>query len=578
MPRFTRSQTYRVVRLPGAKRRRYLGVVVKWGGVIVIGLAVLIAVQLLYPSGLTRPFVHISGVARGFMSQPSFDHYLSEIDKQTLDIRMSDKVYHATAINVGISIDKSAIKDEAYDYHLAERLKPFSLFKRDVAVEPKRNVESATLSAYVDKLIDEAAVKPVNASATKQPDGSYQLVPAKAGISYDKEGIIRALVGVPLLPKVELSFVGRKQIPMVSDKTVEVAIAQASELRSKSLNVIIADQTIMVTGQQLATWASITTDPTKGTAGLTYDKTVIDNWLQSVAGFVYSPATPTLIYRTDGVEQSRTGGIIGRAVDADKTALAIITALADKSPKNVTATIIPIDLGQKFVDSYTPTSQGVQALINNWQTSHGGQTAVYFQELAGQNRAAVANQNTLFQAASVYKLYVFDFLLNGVANHTIDPTTQLAEGKDIAACVSAMILVSDNPCPEAAVAKYGWDAINNFVSGQGLPAVGFLDGNSAVTAAGVGTYLQKLQAGSLLSPEDTVTVLGYMGSQKYRSGIPAGLPAATVQDKVGFIAGIWNDAAIVHSPKGDYVLVVLTNGAGGALAIADLASQLDAIL
>jgi hypothetical protein len=87
------------------------------------------------------------------------------------------------------------------------------------------------------------------------------------------------------------------------------------------------------------------------------------------------------------------------------------------------------------------------------------------------------------------------------------------------------------------------------------------------------SYLSKLNAGSLMNATDTASLLDKMQRQVYRSAIPAGSVGSTVQDKVGFYGAYWHDAAIVHTAKATYILVVFTNGPGAG-AIKDLAAQI----
>jgi beta-lactamase class A len=66
-----------------------------------------------------------------------------------------------------------------------------------------------------------------------------------------------------------------------------------------------------------------------------------------------------------------------------------------------------------------------------------------------------------------------------------------------------------------------------------------------------------------------------MKGNVYVSGIPTGIPSAEVANKVGFIDGYLHDAAIVYSKKGDYVLVIMTNGSSWK-NIAALAKEIEA--
>ena len=66
-----------------------------------------------------------------------------------------------------------------------------------------------------------------------------------------------------------------------------------------------------------------------------------------------------------------------------------------------------------------------------------------------------------------------------------------------------------------------------------------------------------------------------MKENVYVSGIPTGVPGATVADKVGFMDGLLHDAAIIYSTKGDYVLIIMTNGSSWG-NIAALAKEIEA--
>ena len=68
-----------------------------------------------------------------------------------------------------------------------------------------------------------------------------------------------------------------------------------------------------------------------------------------------------------------------------------------------------------------------------------------------------------------------------------------------------------------------------------------------------------------MNSSDTDRLLGLMKRQKYRDGIPAGtgLPVA---DKVGFVDDVIHDAGIVYSPKGTYVLVIMTTSNWSGIA------------
>ena len=64
-----------------------------------------------------------------------------------------------------------------------------------------------------------------------------------------------------------------------------------------------------------------------------------------------------------------------------------------------------------------------------------------------------------------------------------------------------------------------------------------------------------------MNEENKNKLYGLMSRQQFRQGIPTGVgDKAVVYDKIGWLDEIVNDAAIVHGGKGDYILVIMTNG------------------
>ena len=86
--------------------------------------------------------------------------------------------------------------------------------------------------------------------------------------------------------------------------------------------------------------------------------------------------------------------------------------------------------------------------------------------------------------------------------------------------------------------------------------------NNVGTAQGLMTVLARLAEGTAVSPSASKEMVGILRAQKFREGIPAGLPAGvTVAHKTGSFRGVYHDAAIVEVPgRGPFVLVVLTRG------------------
>lgn len=87
--------------------------------------------------------------------------------------------------------------------------------------------------------------------------------------------------------------------------------------------------------------------------------------------------------------------------------------------------------------------------------------------------------------------------------------------------------------------------------------------NNRVTAAGLCNAMRLIEEGKAISPEASKAMLDILHQQRFRSGIPAGLPDdARVAHKTGEISTVAHDAGIVYLDGRDaYVVVILTEWA-----------------
>jgi beta-lactamase class A len=87
--------------------------------------------------------------------------------------------------------------------------------------------------------------------------------------------------------------------------------------------------------------------------------------------------------------------------------------------------------------------------------------------------------------------------------------------------------------------------------------------NNRVTAAGLCDAMRLIEEGKAISPEASRAMLDILHQQRFRSGIPAGLPQeARVAHKTGEISTVAHDAGIVYLDGRDaYVVVILTEWA-----------------
>lgn len=137
--------------------------------------------------------------------------------------------------------------------------------------------------------------------------------------------------------------------------------------------------------------------------------------------------------------------------------------------------------------------------------------------------------------------------------------------------VELMIIDSDNTAANILIRRLGQDNIN-----VGIDRLGCQDtrlnwmlmtdeilvsgDDNPISCPDLLLTLRKLYNGECVSPELDREMIAIMSRQNYRSRIPAGLPAGTrVANKTGSLSWVVNDAAIVFTERGDYILCVLNS-------------------
>jgi beta-lactamase class A len=141
-----------------------------------------------------------------------------------------------------------------------------------------------------------------------------------------------------------------------------------------------------------------------------------------------------------------------------------------------------------------------------------------------------------------------------------------------------MIKLSNNECAIDFLYKVGYQGVTNDAQAIGAKSTSFM-GNDGIksTANDEALFLSLLYSGQILSQQSSRDrLITAMKGNVYRQGIPSGIPNARVADKVGFLDALLHDASIVYSPKGTYVLIILTNNASWG-NIAELAKEIESV-
>lgn len=196
-----------------------------------------------------------------------------------------------------------------------------------------------------------------------------------------------------------------------------------------------------------------------------------------------------------------------------------------------------------------------------------------------------SNEHKLYEAGSLYKLWVMgeverqisvgDLAEDQVISENasvinayfgIDP--QYAEESDIvsytvAEALDQMITVSDNYSALLLSKTISPKNLALFAANNGFAETEVGKTNvSMTTAYDAAQFFRKLYNGELVNKGASQKMIDILKRQEINDRIPNKLPKGTiVAHKTGDIDNFTNDAGIVYSPKGDYIIVLLSQTA-----------------
>jgi len=252
------------------------------------------------------------------------------------------------------------------------------------------------------------------------------------------------------------------------------------------------------------------------------------------------------------------------------------------SPLVVSARAVP-----HVTTAAVPAPRDAAALVVDLQqliAGGGASVGVTVVELGGTDQLAWSvDGDVVFTAASTYKLVALMMEAQNIASGATDPNGLVCfvpsdyeagwfDDYSPGACFTRNELASraakesDNTAGHMLVRDVGGaEALNAWAAAAGLTSSAFFDGNTT-TATDLATLWVAEAAGELGGPAAQAWLYPLLTDTTTEAGVPAGTPSdTTVVHKTGALDAVENDAALVTSgPDGDYVIVVMTDGLGGA--------------
>ena len=536
-----------------------------------------VAYQLLYPYETTLPFARNGDVNVGNRPRNELSAELQkQFDASTVELTSGGHTLARPLSKLGGIFNADHMTEPLATYPLWQRLIPLSIVfiqpRVDALVVDMSGVQMAAVAADIAK---ELSYEPIDASMAIK-DGELVVVAAKKGASVTAKDVRDALAQTSYnAGRTRIIVDSKPIIPKRTDGDIAAVKVQAEGALARTITLKVGDRgDFSPDTATRAKWISISMD---GEAPkLTANTELIREYVDAVNEKVSVPAGVSVVSYVDNIEQGRTQGESGDALDVDKAVDQLSRSLLDNGePAIVTGQLVSVEPTVKYDRSYTNTQQGLQAYVAYATSTQNVRIVV--QQLDGAGWSASGRAGESIPSASTYKLYVMLRVFDDINNGKLTWDAPMLD-TNVGGCFERTIVPSTNPCAEEFIRQYGRDQLNDYVHARGFSSgTGFTFTDATHTTAGdLAQYLIGLNNGTLVSGSNRDMLLEKMGRQLYRTGIPSGTKGWT-QDKVGFLWDYIHDAAIVHHPKGTYVLVVMTKGYSYSY-IANVTRQIESIM
>lgn len=546
-----------------------------WRQILLVGgasaVALLVVVQLLYPSGRLTPMATIHGVAVGWMTREQAAERLGDVYRHhTVALELGstgESIQSPTLEQLGATADMARYLDSvSYPWYL--RLVPTSLWWGQSVPDVAPDVQfSQQTDAYIsDTLMPYCQKAPENASF-KADGAQLVVVPASAGGTCEASGVTVAIKSIrPHLPSETRVTLPLKAVPAdITDDMAQQLVDRVNARVKDGVPIRAGDQQSIAPASEVVHW--LAPNVVDRLLDIAVEGDAVKQYLdKEIAPKVtVTPGTSQITTRDFDVV-SRSDGAPGQALNFDQTYTNIrefVVAQADVA----VAAVVAVAPREVYTRTYSSSDEGLSALLANFASDHPGSYAMTYIELDGQKRRAEHQGDKQFVTASTYKLFAAYSLLRRV-----DDGRESWDAN--AACFDKMIRLSENSCAEAFLQKFGLGIITREINDIGLKNSNFTQtGGPFTTSNDLALLLGQVQTGQNFSAVGRDRLLAAMGANVHRQGIPAG-SSGHVADKVGFLDGLLHDAAIVYSPSGTYVLVVLSEGSSWA-NIASLTREIE---
>lgn len=243
---------------------------------------------------------------------------------------------------------------------------------------------------------------------------------------------------------------------------------------------------------------------------------------------------------------------------------------------------VPIADSLVAVDNQ-PKANSLKEIVQNALVGTKGSYGIVIKNLKT-GESYYANEHAVYQSGSLYKLWVmaaaFAQIQSGelkesevlsedveVLNNKFNISSDSAELTDgtitltVSSALEKMITISHNYDALLLALRLKLSYLADFLSQNGFEESKIGTNGEAPTSSAYDTalFFEKLYKGKLANQEYTDRMLDLLKAQQLNDKLPKYLPEETIiAHKTGELDAFTHDAGIIFTPKGDYIIVILS--------------------
>ena len=565
-----RQHYYRV--MPNRKRHRIL----VWVAFLVVAIA--IGLQMAYPLGQAVPFARLGNQHVGWQSELALGGLIgTEFEKTKIRLEAGKKTTGEVSLaSTGAEPETAAMAARLVDYPFWQRFIPGSILWQ----QPR--VSSWQLS-WSDRRLSEFAAATSKELSFPATNAKLEIKDGRLIATDDTSGADTSAPAVRTAIQHEVIAYGTKPTIQVASHELPslTRAADLSEVRQQAEAALALPVSIEANGKLFtpsatdkASWLQLTDDE-KGKTTLSLNLDALSGYLDNLSKQAGAAAGRTNVTIKNGHEIAREVGQPGTKINNQPMIALIDTYLLRRQGRPpFIAEMVAVPPTVVYNNTYTATQDGLRAYISE-KAKHGAWISI--RQLDGERWLADADATDSVVSGSTYKLYVSLYLFKEMDEGKRAWGTPILD-TDTTTCFNRMTIASTNPCAEEWLRQFGRNTVNEYLYSRGFSrATTFTNPEATHTSAlDLTTYMIGLEQGTLVSGGYRDRLLYSLSHHPYRYGIPTG-SKGQVWDKVGFIWDYVNDTAIVHHPRGTYVMTIMTKGQSYA-AIANMTRDIERLM